>query len=133
MCVKQYEILYLYIGEQFSQDQYLRPQQIGPQQYNTLRPHTISSSTFEKRNRPSIETNTFVPLECKIKTSYVNGNGNYLIHPVPQENMEVQQQQLPPSNSSEPVSPSTKAAQIKRVESERRYSTIKRSCRLRIF
>ena len=117
-------------GEQFSQDQYIRPRQICSQQYNTLRPHTISSSTFDRRNRPLIETNTFVPPECSIKTSCVNGNASYLIHPVPQENMEAQQQQLSSFDSSQPVSPSNKAAQIKGVESDCKYSTIKRSCRL---
>ena len=107
-----------------AQEKYLRSEQMRSQQYNTLRPHTISNSTFENKNRPLLEKNTFVPPEHKLNDP--STNHKYSIHTVPNEIIRDQQQAMSSSISSEP----TKADQFQRVEAERRYSTIRRSCRL---
>ena len=99
----------------------MRTEQIQGQQYNTLRPHTISSSTFENKNRPILDKNTFIPPEHNKS----NNDSQHSIHPV-SENIQAEQHKIIQSNNS---SQQTKSDHFQKIEDERRYSTIRRSCR----
>ena len=118
----------LVLAEHFIQGKPLCTEQSQGQQYHTLRPHTISNATFENKNRPFLDKNTFVPPENKSNNGPINYGHQRSIHSVSQEIEGEQQKVKQPSNASRQI----KSDPFQKIEDERRYSTIRRSCRYRI-
>ena len=114
------------LAEQFIHGKPLCTEQSQGQQYGTLRPHTISNATFENKNRPFLDKNTFVPPDNK--SNNINYGHQRSIHSVSQEIEGEQQKVKQSSNSSRQI----KSDPFQKIEDERRYSTIRRSCRYKI-
>ena len=107
-------------------DKDIRSEPMRYPQYGTLRPHTISNSTFKNKNRPSLNRTTFVPPGQIVVGSSINDNHKNSVHPVTQELFTEQKQ----PTSSSPSLHSIKSEQTQSMEMESRFSTIRRSCRL---
>ena len=95
------------------------------QQFNTIRPHTISNSTFENKTRTPLEKNTFIPPGREPNSSSIHHK---------QQDNSVKQQPNDRREKQQPIkvdhySQNTKSDQLPGIEDERRYSTIRRSCR----
>ena len=107
---------------------YPNSEQLQGQQYHTLRPHTISNATIENKSRRPIDRNTFMPPDPH-SLNHVAQNGynqqQYSTNVGTSQEADKELQKVPATNTLRQV----KSDQFQRVDDERRYSTIRRSCR----
>ena len=93
------------------------------QQFHTLRPHTISSASTEIKSRPPLDRNTFIQPNSQNNFMQKNNNSNS------RTSQESEVELRKTSNQSNHTLRQVKSDQFQRVDDERRYSTIRRSCR----
>ena len=99
------------------------------QQFHTLRPHTISNATMEPKSRPPIDRNTFIPPDAH-NMNQASVHNNFIQHSnnsIGSQEGDVELRKA--SNASTNTLRQVKSDQFQRVDDERRYSTIRRSCR----
>ena len=111
-------------AEKLNQGQFSNSEHSNGQQLYNLRPHTISNATMETKRRPQIDRNTFVPPNPPNNLIQRNNSSSSI------NSQEANVELRKASNQSNHTLRQVKSDQFQRVDDERRYSTIRRSCRL---
>ena len=106
-------------------------EKIQGQQFHTLRPHTISNATMEPKSRPPIDRNTFIPPDA-LNMNQASVHKNFIqqqqsSNSIGSQDGDVELRKM--SKESTNTLRQVKSDQFQRVDDERRYSTIRRSCR----